>query len=82
MVEKHFCLSGMPTFRIAVRFRAYFFHNFQILLQRRWPVFLVKRPPERTLVVKTSSLFARYAGVPKGNGIRARVLARDHVPRF
>jgi malate synthase len=77
MVEKHFCLSGMPISASLFDFGLYFFHNIQILLQRRSaPYFYLPKleSHHEARLWNDVFLFAEeYAGVPKGT-IRATVL--------
>jgi malate synthase len=77
MVEKHFCVSGTPISASLCDFGLYFFHNFQVLLQRRSaPYFYLPKleSHHEARLWNDVFLFAEeYAGVPKGT-IRATVL--------
>ena len=77
MVEKHFCLSGMPISASLFDFGLYFFHNFQILAHRRSAPYFYLPKLESHLEARLWNdvfLFAEeYVGVPRGT-IRATVL--------
>jgi malate synthase len=77
MVEKHSCLSGTPISASLFDFGLYFFHNYQILLQRRSAPYFYLPKLESHLEARLWNdvfLFAEeYAGVPRGT-IRATVL--------
>ncbi len=77
MVEKHFCISGVPISASLFDFGLYFFHNYKILRKRgSAPYFYLPKMESHheARLWNDVFLFAQeYVGIPKGT-IRATVL--------